>query len=186
MVEINAGFEKVISARIVSEEYKAFSPNSCYFPDSKLRKRLKKICKKYGNQLYPGHPLGYEDSQSLFVFPHNVPNNTLPIIWAGPDSESAPGRIWRPLWKRVKVLTQPPQKPDGKPQPRISQKPEITDKKQEMQQNLSITNSPGTTVIQGNGNIINTSLPTTEKKPLRELFDKLAKRYDEELKKSLE
>jgi len=48
--------------------------------------------------------LGYDDSQSLIVFPHNTPNNTLPIIWAGNKNEKEIGVPWNPIWERVKII----------------------------------------------------------------------------------
>ena len=179
----------VIPEKGLSEEHKAFSPESCYFKDPKQRKRLKGICSKYGELLYPDYPLGYNDSQCLFVFPHNVPNNTLPIIWAGPESESKPGVLWKPLWKRVKIPTQPPKEPSGKPPSEPITKRETNEKSQEMLQHLDIKDSPGTIVIQtkGDGDInINAHLASKKKKPLRELYNKLAERFDKELKESLE
>lgn len=184
-----AGFKQVIPAKVLSEEYKAFSSKSCYFKDPQQRKRLKGICSKYGKQLYPKYPLGYEDSQSLFVFRHNVPNNTLPVIWAGPESESKPGVPWKPLWKRVRVPVQPPTESSGKPQSEPIKKPETSEESQEMQQHLDIKDSPGGIVIQnkGNGDInINADLPSEKKKPLRRLYNTLAEKYDKELKESLE
>lgn len=187
-VKKDAGFTMVIPAKVLSEEHKAFSPQSCYFKDPKQRERLKEICSKYGERLYPEDPLGYEDSQSLFVFPHNVPNNTLPIIWAGPESESQPGVPWKPLWKRVKVLTQTPLESSGKPQSEATTKPETNEKGKEMQQHVDVNNSTRTIVIQnkGDGDInINADLPLKKKKPLSDLYGILAKKYDEELKKDL-
>ena len=188
-VKNETGFTMVIPAKVRSEEHKAFSPQSCYFKDPKQRERLKKICYKYGKRLYPEYPLGYEDSQSLFVFPHNVPNNTLPIIWAGPESESEPGVPWKPLWKRVKIPTQPPKEPSGKLLSETITKPETNEKGKEMQQHVDVNNSTGTIVIQnkGDGDInINANLPSEKKKPLRELYGILAEKYDKELKESLE
>lgn len=184
-----AGFTQVIPAKALSEEYKAFSPKSCYFKNAKQRERLKKICSKYGELLYKKYPLGYEDSQGLFVFPHNVPNNTLPIIWAGPESESKPGVLWKPLWKRVKIPTQPPKEPSGKQPSEPITIRETSGKSQEMLQHLDIKDSPGAIVIQqkGDGDInINANLPSKKKKSLRELYDKLAESFDKELKESLE
>lgn len=110
-----AGFTKVFSARTLSDEFKAFSPKTKYFTDPNQRSRLKNICKKYGEKLYPKHPLGYDDSQCLFILPHTVPNNTPPIIWAGPESESKPGEVWKPIWKRKKAtLPRKEKKPDLK------------------------------------------------------------------------
>lgn len=101
-VKKNAGFKDVIvgPGNILSNQYKAFSPQSVYFEIPEERKRLEKICEYYGKMLYPKYPLGHGNLQSLLVFPDNVPNNTLPIIWAGPESESKEGKPWNPVWKR--------------------------------------------------------------------------------------
>lgn len=118
-VRKEARFKKVIAAKELSEEYKAFSPKSRYFSNAEVKKRLEGICRKYGDRLYPKNPLGYEDSQSLLVFPHNVPNNTLPIIWAGSfDSESAPGVVWWPVWERIKRQAGSKVPPGGTPEPK--------------------------------------------------------------------
>jgi len=89
-------------SEFLSEEYKCFSPYSQIFPDRDKRERIKEMCEKHGQRLYPKYPLGYDDSQALIVFSHSTPNNTLPIIWAGPDNEKTPGVVWNPLWKRIK------------------------------------------------------------------------------------
>lgn len=56
---------------------------------------IREFCYKYGKRLV-GNPiniLGYENSQSLIVFEHTTPNNTLPIIWSNKDD-------WSPLFPR--------------------------------------------------------------------------------------
>ncbi len=103
-VRNNGGFKKVIVHEIISEELRAFSPGSQVFPDADTREQIKRLCGKYGKLLYPKHPLGYDDSQALIVFPHNTPNNTLPIIWASEKNEKEPGYIWYPLWERIKKI----------------------------------------------------------------------------------
>ncbi len=103
-VRNNGGFKKVIVHETISEELRAFSPGSQVFPDADTRERIKRLCEKYGKELYPKHPLGYDDSQALIVFPHNTPNNTLPIIWASEKNEKEPGYIWYPLWERIKKI----------------------------------------------------------------------------------
>jgi hypothetical protein len=35
----------------------------------------------YGRELSPRWPLGYEDGQLLLAFSHNIPDNSLPILW---------------------------------------------------------------------------------------------------------
>lgn len=101
-VRNNGCFKKVIVHEIISEELRAFSLNSQVFPDADIRVRIKRLCEKYGILLYPKHPLGYDDSQALIVFPHNTPNNTLPIIWASDKNEKEPGYVWYPIWERMK------------------------------------------------------------------------------------
>ncbi len=98
-------FKEIIVAKELTEEYKAFSPESEVFSNEEERERLKLMCIKYGEKLYPEGkhgegPLGYDDSQALIIFDHNVPNNTLPIIWASPNNEKAKGVVWNPLWER--------------------------------------------------------------------------------------
>lgn len=106
-------FKQVIVHEILSDTWRAFSPNSQVFKDAHLRERIEKLCNKYGEELYE-HPLGYDDSQALIVFPHNTPNNTLPIIWASENNEKKPGRVWYPVWERKKASKQELQITAGK------------------------------------------------------------------------
>jgi len=78
-VRNNGCFKKVIVHEIISEELRAFIRDPRFFPDPNTRERIRILCAKYGALLYPKHPLGYDDSQALIVFPHNTPNNTLPL-----------------------------------------------------------------------------------------------------------
>ncbi|TMM52171.1 hypothetical protein FEE95_21010 [Maribacter algarum] len=109
-LNLNANFELVLSAKILSDEEMAFGSNSYVFKDLKTRNRLENLCEKYGSILFPKHPLGYDNSQSLLVFPHNAPNNTLPIIWASTFNEKQKGVIWRPIWERKKFKEKKPRK----------------------------------------------------------------------------
>ena len=102
-VRQDAGFSGVLCGHLISDEERAFTDDTAVFPDPSVRERVKKLALDYGQQLYPRHPLGYDRSQALLVFPHNTPNNTLPIVWAGPENEKAPGVIWNPLWQRRKT-----------------------------------------------------------------------------------
>jgi orotate phosphoribosyltransferase-like protein len=108
-----AGFEATIVGEILTDEQMAFSENSCVFT-GKERDIIKPICEKYGDQLFKKYPLGYDDTQALIVFPHNTPNNTLPIIWASNDNETSTAKIlWSPLWNRKKTQNKNPQKTKG-------------------------------------------------------------------------
>ena len=161
-VRADAGFTKVIPAKTISDEFKAFSPKSKYFTDTDdhdIRERLKSICLHYGEKLYPDHPLGYDDSQSLLVFPHNVPNNTLPIIWGGHESESEPSVIWKPVWKRKKKSGPTQGKKGKKKTKQLAEKQEENDKAG-MQQAINITGSTGITIIQAGNNVNMAPLPS--------------------------
>lgn len=100
----NTQFKMVIAGEELSSEEMAFTENSHVF-NKEEQYIIKPICEKYGNKLYSKYPLGYDDTQALIVFPHNTPNNTLPIIWASDDNEAAKAEIqWNPLWNRKKIL----------------------------------------------------------------------------------
>jgi len=131
-VRNNGCFEKVIVHEIISEELRAFSPESHVFPDTNTRERIKILCEKYGALLYPKHPLGYDDSQALIVFPHNTPNNTLPIIWASDKNEKESGYVWYPVWERIKR----------------TEKKQISEHSHSMNPSI-ITNMPGNSNISG-------------------------------------
>lgn len=55
-----------------------------------------RVALHYGRTLEPSAPLGYGNGQLLLAFHHNVPDNTLPIIWA----EGGAYR-WTALMKRL-------------------------------------------------------------------------------------
>ncbi|SDH66798.1 phosphoribosyltransferase-like protein [Chitinophaga filiformis] len=84
----------------------AFSPTGSPFGYRPSMVKVREFCYKYGKGLYKvtdydakspittDYPLGYKNTQSLIVFAHTVPNNTLPIFWS-----IAKG--WNPLFPRV-------------------------------------------------------------------------------------
>lgn len=68
----------------LDETYKALSKNSRYLSITREGidpEVVRTISNYYGKILCPGHPGGYMNSQMLLGFHHNVPDNTLPIIW---------------------------------------------------------------------------------------------------------
>jgi len=115
-VRHGTAFAHVMSGLTLSDEERAFTKNSAVFPTEDERERIRLLTEKYGRILFPQHPLGYDDSQALLVFPHNTPNNTLPVIWAGPRNEKAPGVIWNPVWERRKHVKRVPQQDDNLPE----------------------------------------------------------------------
>ncbi len=103
-IEKNAKFKMVIVGEEITDEEMAFTDNSEVF-NKEEKEIIKPICEKYGKLLYKDYPLGYDDTQALIVFPHNTPNNTLPIIWASNDNEaSIVEKQWSPLWNRKKLI----------------------------------------------------------------------------------
>ncbi len=64
--------------------YRCVSPESRYFkhcPSPIEIAHLARIALHYGQLLAPGHAGGYHDGQLLLGFSHNIPDNTLPIVW---------------------------------------------------------------------------------------------------------
>jgi hypothetical protein len=90
-VEDNTDF-CVISTQMFSEPYRVFSDKSLILHED-IRPITKDICKGYGKRLEgEPHALGYKNSQALIGMHHNIPNNTLPIIWSKND--------WHPIFPR--------------------------------------------------------------------------------------
>jgi hypothetical protein len=66
------------------ERDRCFSETSRAVPHPEQRAQLRQFCEETGKRLFPQGKkfwFGYEDSQSLVVFPTTVPNNSLPILW---------------------------------------------------------------------------------------------------------
>ncbi len=76
---------------------KAFKHVGAVFGGSVKMKSYQDLCYKYGCVLSKGNPLGYGNCQSLVVFEHGTPNNTLPIIWSRSKFN---GKRWFPLFAR--------------------------------------------------------------------------------------
>ena len=88
----------VICPQIIDNSYRVFDSNSRIFQEAGERNIAKSICSFYGNRIFSGEDaLGYKDSQALIGFHHNIPDNTLPVIWA---EKQKSGKKWYPLFKR--------------------------------------------------------------------------------------
>ena len=97
-VEQTGLFQRVRSLSVLDDTYRVFSPDSQYFsnpPDYIDKTQCEDIITYYGNLICPGASLGYGDCQLLLGFRHNVPDNTLPMIWL---EHSSPW--WRPIFQR--------------------------------------------------------------------------------------
>ncbi|MGD0339597.1 MAG: hypothetical protein ABSB78_12510 [Bacteroidota bacterium] len=95
---------KLPKIKIYTEQrLKAFTSRGSIFGNYKRMIVIRKFCYKYGQGLFTiydpvthnniDHPLGYQNSQSIIVFPYGPPNNTLPIIWSSDHN-------WHPLYPR--------------------------------------------------------------------------------------
>ena len=88
-VDVLCGEELEASGKAFNEE----SP--IWAAAHKDRARALEIAKSWGDRLEPRQPLGYGDCESLVVFEHNCPNNTLPILY-----KNRKGGGFRPLFPR--------------------------------------------------------------------------------------
>jgi len=91
-------FDRVEAVFRLDETYKSVEPESRHFakcPEGITREAARQMAETHGAKLFPGGPLGYEDGQLLLGFHHNVPDNSLPIIWYGDEPGS-----WFPILPR--------------------------------------------------------------------------------------
>jgi len=99
--------------RLLSDSDKAFSPeNSKIFRSEKDRIHAKEVCREIGEEIlreraheeewteeeHKDRALGWDDGQALIRFQHNIPNNSLPVIWEYKGKYK--GRLWMPLYRR--------------------------------------------------------------------------------------
>ena len=90
--QVAAVFELDESFRSLETSSRIFNPEEPPF----IRERIKATCLKYGQKIWPSHPLGYKNGQLLIGFSHNTPDNALPIFWG----TRANGGAWVPLFRR--------------------------------------------------------------------------------------
>lgn len=94
--------QDISGAVILGDSYcKGFNPHKKVFGSYFKTKAVREMCYKYGEQLYKGCPLGYENTQSLVLMQHSSPNNTVPVLWSDKQYQ---GRNWIPLVPRNNLL----------------------------------------------------------------------------------
>ncbi|MBU8873068.1 hypothetical protein KQ910_04805 [Reyranella sp. MMS21-HV4-11] len=86
----------VEATRVLGPTESIFGDNSSIISDPVRRELFQAVCTIIGKKLYPKHPLGWNDCQWCIATNYNVPNCSLPIIWAS-GSEINP---WEPLLPR--------------------------------------------------------------------------------------
>ncbi len=104
LVAMNMGISRIrehtdfsmICPVVLTDDCRVFSDCSVVFPDEKKRSTAKEICERYGECLEGKTcACGYGNSQILVGFHHNIPDNTLPVVWS--DNKN-----WFPLFRRRK------------------------------------------------------------------------------------
>lgn len=105
-VVMDNGYSKItkdISGVVIlgDSHCKGFDPHKKVFGSYFKTKAVRELCYKYGEQLYKGCPLGYENTQSLVLMQHSSPNNTIPVLWSDNQYQ---GRNWNPLVPRNNLL----------------------------------------------------------------------------------
>ena len=96
-VRKNTDFSRANAVSLIDDAYKTFSTNSRVYrePPSGIDRSIgQSVAVHYGSILWPNHPLGYGNRQLLLAFHHNVPDNTLPMIWY--DEHPS----WQPIFPR--------------------------------------------------------------------------------------
>lgn len=89
-------YDSVSAVYELDQSFCSLEPESRIFSQPNTlfdRLQVKMTCQKYGQNLWPDHPLGYKDGQLLLGFNHNTPDNSLPIFWRETST-------WRPIFKR--------------------------------------------------------------------------------------
>lgn len=103
-VRKKTAFDVVQCVFELDETFRSLESTSRYFPSPWPREVTlhfaEAMCRQYGRRLEPQAPMGYGDCQLLLGFPHNTPDNTLPIFWC----DDAGGTAWTPVFKRYPKL----------------------------------------------------------------------------------
>lgn len=96
--EIDAFFSQLgldghtVVARRLAPTDRCVGSQSRVIPNEQARSAFEAFAQEVGIQLWPEYPLGWPPGGLLVVFPHDVPNNTLPLLWK-PNRRPR----WRPL-----------------------------------------------------------------------------------------
>ena len=86
----------VYPQEMLEDKDRAFHSESRFFEDTSERLAAQRLFTTLGERISSDNPLGWKDSQALVVFETNVPNNTLPHLWAERNGR----RPWIPLFPR--------------------------------------------------------------------------------------
>jgi hypothetical protein len=101
----NTKFDSVEAVFTFDDSFESFNECSRYFKNVEQCRHIRKefarqMCRQYGEKICPSYPLGYKDNQLLLGFHHNIPDNTLPIIWSKGTNE----KKWSPIFTRYEKI----------------------------------------------------------------------------------
>ena len=83
------------AARMFGAEVQALDAGAEIFESAEELRFAKDMLLQLGRELFPQHPLGFNDSAALVCFHDGVPKNTLPIFW---KEGVVNDRKWKPLF----------------------------------------------------------------------------------------
>jgi hypothetical protein len=96
--DINAFFSRLgldghaVVARRLAPTDRCVGSQSRVIPNEQARTAFEAFAQEVGRRLWPEYPLGWPPGALLVSFPHDVPNNSLPLLW---KANRRPR--WRPL-----------------------------------------------------------------------------------------
>lgn len=93
----HSDFDRVAAVTELDSSYRTFDKDSRVFrkpPPHIDQTSSRAVAEAYGAALWPRWPLGFDDGQLLLAFHHNIPDNSLPILWF--DNHPT----WRPAFPR--------------------------------------------------------------------------------------
>jgi hypothetical protein len=80
----HSDFDRVQAVFELDSTYRTFETNSRIFRkplDNIDMQASETLARGYGGELYPTFPVGFGNGQLLLALHHNVPDNSLPILW---------------------------------------------------------------------------------------------------------
>jgi hypothetical protein len=96
-VRANTSFDVVDAVFELDDSYRCLEAGARQFsdpPNGIEQGHARGLAQRFGERLWKQHPRGYKDGQLLLGFHHNVPDNSLPILWWGESS------TWYPMFLR--------------------------------------------------------------------------------------
>lgn len=95
---LDSDFDLVDAVSEMDDTYATFGTTSRVFrkpPPGITMQDSEVMANGYGAELWPDWPLGFDNGQLLLAFHHNVPDNSLPILWY-----DEAGTNWTPAFPR--------------------------------------------------------------------------------------